>query len=143
MFNCVSKTRYTKRGIRGILLVFLLMALPGWASYVNYLADWSGEEKYQLSQIKIAYLALRISLLYLICPSKVEVLQIYSQYKWCLKSKRYERIINEIKNNESTYQQQLTTMLLSAQASDADQQNKPQAQFVFCIDSAQNLCVGQ
>ncbi len=107
-------------------LTLLLTTLPGWASYVKYLTDWTTSDennKYQISQED--YMAVRIIITYLLCPEAKDLL------KWHKSLKKNSHFMEEIEAREKDFRLPLLKKLAYQILPNS---NKAIAQLVFCID---------
>ncbi len=115
------------------ILQFLKLALttmPGWPSYIKYLAEWSESKvKEQNLFTKTEYLALRVVTIYLLWPKAKELLLWHQlQLKEAAQKKSP---LKEIEENENKYRLPLLKQLTSQKF---ELKSPPSAQLVFCID---------
>ena len=111
-------------------LTLLLTTLPGWASHIKYLTNWSDSNPYPVSQAD--YLAVRIAITYLLWPDAKELLE----WQGYIHKKRNL----SLEANEKIYRSRLLKELIAAPSLTnikpeiGDLMNIPDAQLVFCID---------
>ncbi|MDX8430421.1 MAG: DUF2309 domain-containing protein [Candidatus Algichlamydia australiensis] len=115
------------------ILQFLKLALstmPGWPSYIKYLAEWSdAKTKEQNSSLKTEYLAMRVVTIYLLWPEARELLEWNKQ---AIKNTLLlETPFKEMNKIEKSYRHQLIKKLASQKLKS---RATPLAQLVFCID---------
>lgn len=110
-------------------LTLMLTTLPGWASYVKYLGEWSCDDaKFDYNQLN--YLAVRLATTLMIWPEAKSLIIWHEKIipKTTLK-------IDEIEKNEKIYQKDLLQKLLISSKFKSEKNTKTaDAQFVFCID---------
>lgn len=112
-------------------LTLMLATLPGWASYIQYLVNWS-DSKEAASLHKITqseYLAFRLVLTRLIWPEARELL---SWFQNGLKRADVAEIYDHMSASEAFYQATLLKQLTEQRHN--QQTTRPKAQLVFCID---------
>lgn len=109
-------------------LTIMLTSLAGWASYIKYLADWSGEEKYK--NIFSEYLAIRLVITCAVWKNAKELINLHDENA---KKINIDAVVNAIAQNEKNYQSQLIASLKN-QNDFKNENKKPDAQLVFCID---------
>jgi uncharacterized protein YbcC (UPF0753/DUF2309 family) len=125
IMNCLELLEIEKADQQEFLTL-LLTTLPGWASHIKYRTDWSDIQQYPRSLIsQEEYLAVRISITYLLWPEAKELLQ------WHRSIEKKNRLLAEIKVNEKKYRLPLLKQLSSQKLSET---KNPDAQLVFCID---------
>lgn len=114
-------------------LVLMLTTLPGWASYVQYQAQWSGPSDSSSSHpvTQSDYLAFRLIITYLLWPQAKYLLEWHQTCKKETDIQKTERTYEQIQANESSYQKKLFTQLDNQKACI---KKEPKAQVVFCID---------
>jgi len=121
--ECLTKLNIQKTH-HELFSTLLLTTLPGWASYIKYLTEWT--EKKLITQEE--YLAFRLILTSLIWPDAQELLEWHNKAQQEVNT---QKIYNDICDKEIHYQKNLLNQLNKQ----SDQkQTKPDTQFVFCID---------
>lgn len=127
--KCLEKLQIPSEN-HTLFLTLLLTTLPGWASYVKCKTDWEGDSQH-FPVTQTDYLAMRIVMA---CVSNVNP---HELFVWHKNGSAFdsEAVINEIKNAEKNYQDQLLKRV-SKQANlvDLSDRQPPKAQLVFCID---------
>lgn len=108
----------------------LLATLPGWASYIQHLANWSMERDSHFKEnIQMEYLAFRLTIAYLLWPEAKLLLKDYEKQQ---KTDQEEsNILRQIEANEQKYRLPLLKKLAKQTTK---KQKSSKAQFVFCID---------
>lgn len=127
--NCLLKLNIPEEK-KVDFLILMLTTLPGWASYINYLNDWSDKSHHPREIIvdRTEYLAFRMLLTSILWPEAKELIDATHSNN---KSKSIETVIEKIVVAEKNYQDQLLSKL-HLHKSTAD--SLPKAQLVFCID---------
>jgi uncharacterized protein len=109
-----------------LYLKMMLTTLPGWSSYVKYLADW----KNQKNNLKIEYLAIRLVIVCFLYPNSVELINIF---KTMINNTDNAEDYNNITDLESELDNNILQQI-SLDNTILDKQKKYDAQLVFCID---------
>lgn len=106
-------------------ITLLLTALPGWAAYVHYCADWSDQKQYE--HITQEYVAMRLVITCMVWQDAKLLLE-HDQSKVDVADR-----IGQIESNEKKYR---TSLLYDLQQQNSvDKSSSYDAQFVFCIDT--------
>lgn len=109
-----------------LFLSLMLTTLPGWAAHIQYKANWAaGSSSAEQSE----YLAFRLALTCLIWPDAKKLI---NWHKNALNSANQENTYNDIFSAELSYQYKLLKQF--GDYAPPQEQKKPKAQMVFCID---------
>jgi len=123
--ECLTRLNIPKESVNEFLTL-LLTTLPGWASYIKYLTQWSG----QSTPLKeIDYLAIRAVMTTLLYPDAVELLTYHTKALKASQSK--ESPLVKIERSEKMYR---FSLLKKLAAQKVEPPPTPAAQFAFCID---------
>ncbi len=111
------------------ITTFLLTTLAGWSSYVKYLGEWNYVKN---DEIESDYLAIRLIITALIWPKAgTEIPHLAADFS---ADKQVENKVMQITANEKKYRENLITKIYQSLPYLKLQQNKYDAQMVFCID---------
>lgn len=113
-------------------LTLSLITLPGWASYMQYLGSWKNDKNENLENVKDDFLAVRLSIFYLICSNPLQLIN-WHNINYHLMENRNKSLLKEIDKNEQKYHQNLITNLVKNTQQNI-KKKRSDAQFVFCID---------
>lgn len=114
----------------GDFLTLVLTTLPGWASYVKYVARWSGDSRYNRS-IEIEYLAIRLVFMHALWPQAASILEWYASKKMLTyNSSFYQNMVILEEKHQKALQKKLKKEILSLDSDVSD----TNVQMVFCID---------
>lgn len=112
---------------QALFATLMLTTLPGWAAYIQYLANWTDKNATSLQE---EYLALRLVLTCLIWS---QAKQLCTWHKSNINQTKTDDLYHIIQTTEHDYQQGLIQKL--AQQNPVTQQAREiEAQLVFCID---------
>ncbi len=112
---------------------FLLTSLPGWSSYVSYLAKWRDLSVIEQSNTLLDYLAVRTIITTLLWPRGENIKTSYQPKHESTADIHATQLQNKIIENEASHQKWLLSQIrtgLNKPLTDPT----PQAQLVFCID---------
>ncbi|MGM0440402.1 MAG: DUF2309 domain-containing protein [Chlamydiota bacterium] len=114
-----------------LFLTLMLTTLPGWAAHIQYRTNWADAQDaanpHSITQSE--YLAFRLILTYLIWPEARELI-IWHQNG--LNKADVKNTYDDMTAIEASYQDSLLKHLMEVKL--PEKVDRPQAQFVFCID---------
>jgi uncharacterized protein YbcC (UPF0753/DUF2309 family) len=113
---------------QGLFLRLMLITLPGWASHIRYRVDYAPQDKEACATLKSAYLAVRLTITYLLWPKAGALL---TWHKTNLQ-KTSKKSLKSLVSNESIYRNLLVQDI--AKATPPPDSETPTAQLAFCID---------
>ncbi|MFN7365327.1 MAG: DUF2309 domain-containing protein [Alphaproteobacteria bacterium] len=119
-----------KQDDRVLFLTLVLTALPGWASYIKYRAEWADlkDQENPYPFLTSDYLALRLILTCLFWPTARDLL---IRHKSALENENSSQTVASICIDEKTYR---SKVIGSLQKTVPQKETRYDAQVVFCID---------
>lgn len=112
-------------------LTLSLTTLPGWASYLKYLAEWSNEDIKNKHNLRSEYLVIRLIFIYLLWPKALTLLSWYNSKKLAAHDNNmYDKMVAAEQRHQKSLVQELKKEIVFINTRNSNNQ----VQMIFCID---------